>query len=243
MSSFFNNNEDGNRKREQVHTVPSEGVLTSTFMRTVFTYMSAAVLVSGLAAWFTASNGAMMELIFGTPLHWVVMLAPIGVILLMNGRFHKMSAGSMMTLYFVFATLMGISISYIFIVYQLGTIFQTFLIAGGTFAFMAFLGYTTKTDLTKLGSILYMALFGIFLVMIVNLFMQSSALHYAISFLGVFLFIGLTAYDVQKWKRVGLKADVGTQEGSKIAMIAAVDLYLDFLNLFIFLLSILGNRD
>ena len=137
---------------------------------------------------------------------------------------------------------MGMSMSTIFIRYSLGSIYSTFFITSGTFTVMAFLGYTTKTDLTKMGSILMMGVIGIIIAMVVNMFMQSEMMGYIISGIGVLIFTGLTAYDVQKLKRIGSGVEFGTEETSKLAIMGALNLYLDFINLFLFLLRFMGDR-
>ena len=149
----------------------------------------------------------------------------------------------MLTAMIAFSLLMGISLSSIFAVYTAGSITTTFLITSATFGIMAVLGYTTSTDLTKFGSILMMGLIGIIIAMVVNWFMQSSTLDYIISGLGVLIFTGLTAYDMQKLKRIGMQVDSTSDEGNKYALMGALTLYLDFINLFLFLLRFLGNRD
>ena len=138
---------------------------------------------------------------------------------------------------------MGISLSSIFLIYSLGSIYLTFFVTAITFSIMAFLGYYTKTDLTKFGGILRMALIGIIVAMLVNFFMQSAMMDYIISMLGVLIFTGLTAYDMQKIRQIGMQVETGTESESKLALMGALTLYLDFINLFLFLLRFLGNRN
>lgn len=149
----------------------------------------------------------------------------------------------MLTIFVIYSVLMGMSLSFIFLAYTASTIYTTFFITAGTFGLMAFLGYTTSTDLTKMGSILYMALIGLVLAMVVNWFMNSAAMDYVISGIGVLIFTGLTAYDMQKIKHMGMVTDSKSEEGTKLALMGALNLYLDFVNLFLFLLRFLGNRD
>ncbi len=149
----------------------------------------------------------------------------------------------MLILFISFALLMGISFSTLFIRYNLGDIYSAFFSASSVFAIMAVVGYTTTTDLTKLGNILYIGLIGIVIAMVVNLFMQSSFMSYVISILGVVIFTGLTAYDVQKLKRIGEGSEIGTASTQKRAVYGALTLYLDFINLFLFLLRLIGGRD
>ena len=219
--------------------------LAKAFMSNVFTYMTVALAITGITAFLTAnfvmSSESFFNLLYNTPMRWVVMFAPLGFVILMNSRFSKMSAQSLLLLYLVFATLMGVSLSSIFIVFELGTIASTFFITAGTFGAMAILGWTTNTDLTKFGSILYMALIGLIIASVVNWFMGSEMIDFLISGAGVLIFTGLTAYDVQKLKRIGQGIEYGNGQASKLAIMGAVSLYLDFINLFLFLLRIFGR--
>ena len=161
----------------------------------------------------------------------------------MSARIHKMSVQNTVLLYVIYSILMGMSLSYIFLIYTTASIFKTFLIAASMFGVMAVVGYTTKTDLTKFGSFLFMALIGIIIASLVNFFMHSARLDYIISIAGVLIFTGLTAFDVQKIKQIG---NAGINDGdlmAKITIHAALTLYLDFLNLFLYLLRFFGNRD
>jgi hypothetical protein len=150
---------------------------------------------------------------------------------------------SLMMIFIVYSLLTGMSLSFIFVVYSVGSITSTFFITAGTFGAMAALGYTTSTDLTKFGSLLYMALFGIIIASVVNWFLGSSGLDYIISILGVLIFTGLTAYDVQKIKRIGASTDYDGETRQKLVIMGALTLYLDFINLFLFMLRLFGGRD
>ncbi|MHB8842830.1 MAG: Bax inhibitor-1/YccA family protein, partial [Candidatus Aquicultor sp.] len=156
--------------------------------------------------------------------------------------FNRMSASTLLLVFVVYSILMGMSLSFIFFMYTLPSIAKTFLITTGMFGFMAVLGYTTKTDLTKFGSIMMMGLVGIIIASVVNIFMQSSQMDYIISFIGVLVFTGLTAYDVQKLKRIGSSAEADSENMRKMTIFGALTLYLDFINLFLFLLRFFGNR-
>lgn len=226
-----------------------EKVLAKDFMSQVFGFMSAALVISGIAAWAFGSSANLMSYLHNpltgsmTILGWVTMLAPLGLVILMGIKYEKMSLSALATSFLVFALVMGISLSFIFLVYTDSSIVATFFITAGTFSVMAILGWRTRTDLTKFGSILYMALIGIIIAMVVNFFMKSEMMSYVISFIGVLVFSGLTAYDVQKLKRIGASVQYGTEVASKAAVMGALSLYLDFINLFLFLLRFLGNRD
>ena len=225
------------------------GALAKNFVSNVMTYMTAALAISGVMAYWFGTNDALLALLYnstGTGLSifgWIAMLAPLGLVLLMGFRFQKMSSTGMLTTMIGFSILMGISLSSIFAVYTAASITTTFLVTSATFGIMAVVGYTTSTDLTKFGSIMMMGLIGIIIAMVVNWFMQSATLDYIISGLGVLIFTGLTAYDMQKLKRIGSQVDSATDEGNKYALMGALTLYLDFINLFLFLLRFLGNRD
>jgi FtsH-binding integral membrane protein len=180
-----------------------------------------------------------------TGLGWLVMLSPLAFILVMNFGINKLSPMGLNLVFIGFAAVMGLSMSSIFLVYSFGTITKVFLITAGLFGFMAVLGFTTSTDLSKMGSILMMAVVGMIIASVVNWFMHSSQLDYIISCVGVLVFTGLTAYDVQKLKRIGMGVEYGDATSQKLATMGALSLYLDFINLFMFLLRIFGgsNRD
>jgi FtsH-binding integral membrane protein len=223
------------------------GTLAKNFVSNVMTYMSAALAISGIVAWWFGSNSDLMSYLVTetgmSGLGWLVMLAPFGLVLLMGFGMQCMSSTTMLSVFIAYSVLMGMSLSFIFLAYTQSSIFTTFLITAGTFGTMAFLGYTTSTDLTKMGSFLYMALIGIIIAMVVNWFMRSAMMEYIISMIGVLVFTGLTAYDMQKIKRLGMTVDAQSEEGTKLALMGALNLYLDFVNLFLFLLRFLGNRN
>lgn len=239
MNNFFNN--------EDAFVVEREGSLAKNYISNVFLYMFFGLAITGLVSWYFGQEFSRMAFMFGeTGLNitgYIVMFAPLALVFLMGGKFHALSASSLKGIFFGFAALMGLSLSTIFIVYTASSISNTFFITGGLFGVMAFLGYTTKTDLTKMGSFLMMALIGIIIASVVNWFAQSSALHYIISFGGVVIFTGLTAYDVQKLKHIGSNPALEGEEKDKSVIMGALSLYLDFINLFLFLLRFLGNRD
>jgi FtsH-binding integral membrane protein len=161
----------------------------------------------------------------------------------MNLAFEKLSATALSLIFLAFSAVMGMSLSYIFFVYSMTAIIKVFGITSATFAIMAVVGYTTKTDLTKFGSLLMMAVIGIVLASLVNMFLGSERLDYIISIVGVLVFTGLIAYDTQKIRLLGMQVGLGSQQSRKLALMGATSLYLDFINLFLFLLRILGRRD
>lgn len=227
--------------------INSQAVVKS-FLSNVFTYMAGALAITGvLAYWFSSSPALMSNLINAetgsmTILGYIVMFSPLIFVLVMSFSFNKLSSFALLALFVAYSAVMGISLSFIFLAYTAGSITSTFFITAGTFSAMAILGYTTKQDLTKFGSILMMGLIGIIIAMVVNMFLNSAVMDYVISCIGVLIFTGLTAYDVQKLKRIGSGAEYGTESTNKLAIMGALNLYLDFVNLFLFLLRLFGDR-
>jgi len=222
-----------------------------SYMLKVYNYMGSALLVTGIVALLTfkfavesVSPLAFTDLgqtLYNSGFAWVVMLAPLGVVLYMSFGIAKMSASKAQTVFWIFAALMGLSLSSIFAVYTETSITRVFFITAGTFGAMSIYGYTTKRDLTKFGSFLMMGLIGIIIASIVNMFMKSPMMYWIISILGVLIFVGLTAYDTQKIKNMYLVSDDNEMSGKK-AVMGALTLYLDFINLFIMLLRLFGQR-
>ena len=224
------------------------------YMLKVYNYMTTGLLLTGLVAYFfgkasivTGEMGQIVgvtsigALLFSSPLKWVVMLAPLGFVFYLSAKINKMSVSSAQITFWIFSAIMGLSLASIFIVYTQASIARVFFISSGTFAAMSLYGYTTKKDLTKLGGFLFMGLIGIIIASLVNLFFQSSALHFAISVIGVLVFVGLTAYDTQSIKNMYYAGD-SESVGGKKALMGALRLYLDFINLFIMLLLLFGQR-
>ena len=221
---------------------------TRTFFANVFLWMFIAMGITALTSFLAAASPTFFHSLFSatgrmTILGWVVMLAPIVLVFIMSARIEKMSSGTMIALFIVYSVLMGLSLSFIFWAYSATSICKTFLITGGVFGIMAIAGYFTKTDLTKFGSILLIALIGIILATLVNFFTKSAGLDYIISILGVLIFTGLTAYDVQKLKQIGASESLEEHFMTKAAIWGALSLYLDFINLFLFILRLFGSRD
>ena len=217
-----------------------------TYMLRVYNLMALGLGITGVAAYGTyalaASNPAFAQLIYMSPLKWVIMLAPLAMVFFLSFRIEKMSVAAAQTTFWVYAALMGLSLSSIFLVFTGASITQTFFVTAASFGALSLYGYTTKRDLSGMGSFLIMGLFGLILAMVVNIFLQSSALQFAISAIGVLIFAGLTAYDTQSIKETyyNLDGEVAVGRG---AIIGALRLYLDFINLFMFLLQFLGNRE
>ena len=212
------------------------------YMLKVYNYMASGLALTGIVAYGVSTSEAAMQVIFGGGiLFWVIALAPLGLVFYLSARINSMQASTAQTLFWVYAGLMGLSLSFIFIIYTGTSIARVFFITAGTFAGMSLYGYTTKRDLTGWGSFLFMGLIGVIIAMVVNIFLASSALQFAISVIGVLVFAGLTAYDTQQIKEMYSVSDDGTVAGRKSVM-GALRLYLDFINMFMMLLYLFGGR-
>jgi FtsH-binding integral membrane protein len=219
----------------------------------VYNLMAGAVALTGVVAWLTFSlsatttaTGALAltplgQALFGSPLMWVLVLAPLALVFFISFRIDRLEAGTALTLFLVFATLLGISLATIFIAYTSTSITRVFFISAASFGALSLYGYTTKRNLSAIGSFLIMGLIGIIIASLVNLFLQSSAMQFIISVVGVLVFAGLTAWDTQKIKEMYDVNDDGTVAGRK-AVMGALTLYLDFINLFLMLLRLFGDR-
>ena len=234
------------------------GVVNS-FVQRVYLIMAVGLTLTGLSAWFffglffssvPTANQIAQDLwvteagvaAFSGITRWIIMLAPLAFILVLNFGINRLSSVAATGVFIAFAAVMGLSMSALFAIYTAGSIATTFFITAGTFAAMSIYGMTTKADLTKLGSYLMMALIGIVIASLVNMFVGSSVLDLVISIIGVIVFTGLTAYDTQNIMRASLTLQAGTEEANKAALMGAVTLYLDFVNLFLMLLRLLGDR-
>jgi hypothetical protein len=213
-------------------------------MNKVYGLMSVGMLVTGAVAYFVGNNEQLLTAIWGSGLKWVVMFAPLAVVFAFGAMLNRMSAATARLVFFGYAALMGLSISFIFAAYTGISIAQTFLVTAIAFAGLSLYGYTTKKNLSAMGSFLMMGLIGLIVASIVNIFLASSAMAFAISVIGVLIFAGLTAYDTQNIKNTYLQmAQSGEEFLGKAAIMGALQLYLDFLNMFMFLLQFLGNRE
>jgi FtsH-binding integral membrane protein len=219
----------------------------------VYNLMAGAVALTGVVAWLTftlstttTAAGALAlsplgQVLFNSPLMWVVILAPLALVFLISFRIDRLQAQTALTLFLTFAVLLGVSLATIFIAYTHTSITRVFFIAAASFGALSLYGYTTQRDLSAFGSFLIMGLVGLIIAMLVNLFLQSSAMHFVISAAGVLIFAGLTAWDTQKIKEMYDPMDDGTVAGRK-AVMGALALYLDFINLFLMLLRLFGER-
>ena len=243
MADFRNNPNRFGQVGTQTGSMIDEGL--RSYMLKVYNLMAIGVGITGVAAYgFSAwalSNPAVANAIYGSPLKWVIMLAPLAMVFFLSFRIHTMSVGAAQTAFWAYAGLMGLSLSSIFLVYTGHSIVQTFFVTAASFGALSLYGYTTKRSLSGMGSFMMMGLFGIIIAMVVNIFLQSPAVEFAISILGVLIFAGLTAWDTQKIKEMYFEADDVDTAGRK-AVMGALTLYLDFINLFMFLLRFLGDR-
>lgn len=231
----------------------SQGAVSKKFMSNVFAWMFVALGISTAFAFLFSANGELMRYMFSVTergmklnmLGWLVMLAPLGFALTMSIGFNRLSAQALTALFLAYAAVNGISFSFILLAYTATSVMATFATAAAMFGIMAVMGYTTDKDLTKFGSLLMMGLVGLVVATMINWFMHSEALSYLISFVGVAVFTGLTAYDVQKLKRIGAGLEfnnVSASDTRKLSLMGAFNLYLDFVNLFLMLLRLFGNR-
>lgn len=220
------------------------------YMLKVYNYMASGLALTGIVAYLAANTPVILNLLYAvgpdgriqpTMLAWIAMLSPLAFIMVLSFGIQKMKASTAQTVFWAFAAVMGLSLSNIFLVYTGASIARVFFITAGMFAGMSLFGYTTKKDLTGIGQFMFMGLIGIIIASFVNMFLQSSAMQFMISVIGVVVFVGLTAYDTQKIKLMYLESD-GSEIAAKKAIMGAVTLYLDFINLFIMLLHLFGQR-
>ena len=210
------------------------------YMLSIYNYMASGVLLSGVVALLFARSGLAMQ-VLQTPLRWLIMLAPLGFVMAMSFGLQKMQASTLKLLFWGFSVAMGLSLSTVFLVYTGTSIAMTFFATAGAFAGLSLYGYTTKRNLSAMGAFMVMGLIGIIVAMVLNLFLQSSAMALAISVLGVLIFAGLTAWDTQRLRSAYYQVQ-GTDMVQKVVIMGALSLYLDFINMFQFLLSFMGDR-
>lgn len=227
------------------------GTLAKSFMSNVFMWMFVALGVSAICAYLFATTPALLEMLFSADgrhlsiFGYAVMFAPLGFVLLMSFGYQRLSAPALVVIFLLYAAITGISLSFILLAYTAGSVLGCFLSAAAMFGVMAVMGYTTKQDLTTFGRIMTMGLIGIVIAMVINFFLHSSTMSYIISIIGVMVFTGLTAYDVQRLKRIGAGIEyegVPATEVKKLSILGALRLYLDFINLFLMLLRLFGSR-
>lgn len=213
-------------------------------MRKVYLWMTMALVITGLCAWGTATSPSMVQLVYGNRATiWVLFIAELGLVFYTTARINRLSLTTATTLFILYSALNGVTLSSIFMVYAMTSIAKVFFITAGTFGVMALYGSVTKTDLSRFGNLFLMALFGLIIATLANLFIKSSGFDLILSYVGVVLFVGLTAWDSQQIKRA-LSMQAGMDESAqKVALLGALELYLDFINLFLYLLRIFGRSD
>ena len=222
---------------------PTTDVLVNNFVRSVYNWMAVGLAVTGCMAFYVSTNVNILRVIASPMIQIVLFIAVIGMVVVLSGMVNRMSAGTATGLFVVYSGLMGVLLAPIFIVYTQASIASTFFICAGTFVACSIYGWTTKRDLTSVGGFLTMGLIGIIIASLVNMFIRSSAMHYIIGYIGVIVFVGLTAYDTQKLKNMALTQPAGLDGAvvRKGAILGALSLYLDFINLFLMLLRIFGQ--
>lgn len=218
-------------------------VAVSALFKSVYMQMAAALSITGLVAYFLSqSQDFWIFLANNTSLIWVVLIAQIALVIWLSARFTRMSMTAATLLFILYSAMMGVTMSTIFMVYTMSSIASVFFITAGMFLVMSLLGYFTRMDLTRLGSVLFMALIGVIIASLVNIFLKSEMLYWVVSYVAVVVFVGLTAYDTQKIKQMLAEYGEVDEMGYKLALFGALTLYLDFINLFLYLLRIFGDR-
>jgi FtsH-binding integral membrane protein len=226
--------------------IREQGSLSLAFpalMRKVYVWMTLAMVITGFTAYGVSSNFSLMTTIMTNPiLFWGLIIGELAMVWILTARLNKMSLATATLMFVAYSVLNGVTLSVVFIAYTMASIAKVFFITAGTFGVMALVGYTTKTDLTSLGKLLFMALIGLIIATVVNIFLKSSGFDMIISYVGVLIFVGLTAYDSQKIKRMLAMCEDAGEESQKLALMGSLSLYLDFINLFLYLLRIFGDR-
>jgi FtsH-binding integral membrane protein len=226
----------------------AQPAIAKSFIASVFSWMGIALGISAITAYVFGTDASYMQYLLNPETHglsglgYLVMFAPLGLVLLMGFGINRLSSTALTAVFLIYSILMGMSLSFIFLAYTAASVYTIFIATGAMFGVMALVGYTTKTDLTKLGSLLFMALIGIIVASLINMFVHSSGLSYIVSFIAVIVFTGLTAYDVQKLKDISAQVEAGAEGTTKLSIMGALTLYLDFINLFLALLRLFGNR-
>lgn len=215
----------------------------SALMRKVFVWMALALVITGVTAYGVATTPSLLiAIVTNKALFWGLIIAELALVFAVSGAINRLSLATATLLFVLYSVVNGATLSVIFLAYSMPAIIQTFFITAGTFGVMALVGYTTKTDLTSLGKLLFMALIGLVMATVVNMFVGSTGFDYILSYVGVLIFVGLTAYDTQKIKQMCMQAPDAGEHMQKLALLGALSLYLDFINLFLYLLRIFGNN-
>ena len=226
-------------------TKASAQSMVSALFKSLYMQMAAALTITGLTAYFLSQSATFWDMLITNPsMLWILVIAQIGLVVWLSARVLSMSMGMATTLFIAYSVLTGVTLSSIFMIYEMGTIATTFFVTAGTFFIMSLVGYTTRMDLSRIGNVLYMMLIGLIIATVVNIFVASSTLHWVITYVGVIVFVGLIAWDTQKIRNIFLEHGTADDNGHKLALLGALMLYLDFINLFLYLLRIFGgNRE
>ncbi len=227
-----------------IHSQERIREIEGAFIRRVYNWMVAGLALTGVMAYVTASNEGLQALIYGnTLIFYGLIFGELAMVFILAGRAHRMKASTAGTMFIIYSLLNGLTLSFIFLVYTKSNITSAFLVTAGTFGAMSLYGYTTKKDLTSWGGFLIMGLFGIIIASVVNMFLQSEMILWLVTYAGVLIFVGLTAYDTQRLKKMAQAGFAGAETETKAAVLGALALYLDFINLFLMILRIFGNRN
>ncbi len=241
LASIIREQESGINARERERYMPAA---FSVLMRKVYVWMTLALVITGFTAYYVAhSTSFVYTLMSSSGLMWGLIIAELALVIGLSAAIHKLSLTVATLMFVVYSIINGLTLSFIFFAYTESSIAQVFFITAGTFGAMALIGYTTKTDLTSLGKYLFMGLIGIIIATLVNLFFNNDMVTMIVSYLGVLIFVGLTAYDSQKIKKMCMSFEYADTNAQKMALLGALTLYLDFINLFIYLLRIFGRRN
>ena len=225
------------------YALPHVEVAQRSFIVKVYAWMALALTLTALIAMTVASyEGLIGAILTNRILFFGLIIAQLGLVILLSARIDKMSAATATFVFFAYAALTGVTFSVIFAIYTAASIASTFFVTAGTFGVMSAYGYFTRRDLTSWGNLLFMGLIGIIIASVVNIFMQNATVYWVVTILGVLIFVGLTAYDTQKIKKMGAEVSIESEEGRKRAVMGSLALYLDFINLFLMLLRLLGRR-
>ena len=222
----------------------SQSMIASLF-KSLYMQMAAALTVTGLTAYFLSQSEAFWNMLATNPsLMWIIIIAQLGLVILLSARVMHMSMGAATTTFILYSVLTGVTLSSIFMIYNIGTVATAFFVTAGTFFVMSLIGYITRMDLSRIGNILYMMLIGLVIATVVNIFVASTTLYWITTYVGVIIFVGLIAWDTQKLRNIFLEHGSADEVGQKIALFGALILYLDFINIFLYLLRIFGgNRE
>ena len=228
------------QSRTYIESIPT---VEADFMQKVYLWMTFALTLTGFVAYRTTQSEFLLELIFSSSFGFIgLILAELALVFWISSGIQRMSSNMAIGLFLLYSVLNGMTLSVLLLAYTGASVASTFFITAGMFGAMSVYGYTTKQDLSSWGNLLFMALIGLILASVVNIYLQSSGLYWLINYIGVLVFVGLTAYDTQKIKQIAAQVIVESEEGRKVAILGALTLYLDFINMFIFMLRILGNR-